>query len=149
MNEAQVVRLRGHHLLCMLTWAGTGYSPAFTAKFDDSINALKQGVPVEVVLGPDDMCQTLDPDTTPDYHCDLPRNFDRDAMSLAAISEHLGLELKIGSRFTVDEALLTRMRLHYKSGDIRPACTTCQWRDFCTDIAADDFACTRLKAGVA
>ena len=28
------IKLRAHHLLCLLTYVGKGYSPAFTANYD-------------------------------------------------------------------------------------------------------------------
>lgn len=141
-----VIRLRGHHLLCMLTWAGRGYSEEFTALFDKVVPAIRNGAIIEIVKGPDDLCQTLDPQTTPDYHCLGENELWRDDNAIASINERLGLSLAIGGRFTVDEAMLGTLQAEYKSGAIRPACERCQWRDFCTEIADDDFKVTRFEA---
>ena len=37
------VRLRAHHLLCLLTYVGKGYSPAFTANYDKMVKRLAGG----------------------------------------------------------------------------------------------------------
>ena len=37
------VRLRAHHLLCLLTYVGKGYSPAFTANYDKVVRRLGEG----------------------------------------------------------------------------------------------------------
>ncbi|OWU61413.1 2Fe-2S ferredoxin, partial [Staphylococcus aureus] len=37
------IRLRGHHLLCMLTYVGKGYSPAFVENYDAMAGRLGRG----------------------------------------------------------------------------------------------------------
>jgi uncharacterized protein len=53
------VRLRPHHLLCMLSYAGRGYSPAFVANFDAVVRRLEAGEEIVVVSGADDICIPL------------------------------------------------------------------------------------------
>ena len=61
---------RAHHLLCMLTFAGDGYTPEFVANFAAIVARIGAGEAVELVDGPDDVCAPLDgPD---DIHCDDP-----------------------------------------------------------------------------
>ena len=48
------VRLRPHHLLCLLTYVGKGYSPAFTANYDAIAMRIEQGEELLIVSGPDD-----------------------------------------------------------------------------------------------
>ena len=51
-----MIRLRPHHLLCMLTYAGRGYTPRFTSGMDDLIHRLGQGEEILLIEGPDDIC---------------------------------------------------------------------------------------------
>ena len=61
------IRLRAHHLLCLLTWAGKGYSPAFTAGFTVIATRIAAGEAVVLVDGPDDVCAPMLDD--PGCHC--------------------------------------------------------------------------------
>jgi hypothetical protein len=52
-----VIRLRPHHLLCLLAFTGEGYSPAFVEKAKRLQRAfLEKTAAVEVVRGLDDLC---------------------------------------------------------------------------------------------
>ncbi|WP_292282104.1 DUF1284 domain-containing protein, partial [Mesorhizobium sp.] len=61
------VRLRAHHLLCLLTYVGKGYSPAFTANYDVVVKRLAGGEDILIVSGPDDICAPLLSESEP--HC--------------------------------------------------------------------------------
>ena len=61
------VRLRPHHLLCVLTHVGRGYSPAFTANMSKIAQRLGAGEDIELVARPDDICAPLL--TDPDRFC--------------------------------------------------------------------------------
>ncbi len=50
------VELRPHHLLCMLTYVGKGYSPAFCANYDAVLARLSAGEEILLVDGPDSVC---------------------------------------------------------------------------------------------
>ena len=47
------VRLRAHHLLCMLTYVGKGYSPAFVENYEAIAARLSAGEEIEMVAGPE------------------------------------------------------------------------------------------------
>ncbi|MDJ0930339.1 DUF1284 domain-containing protein [Breoghania sp.] len=53
------VELRGHHLLCLLTYVGNGYSATFSAAYDKVVERLNSGKEVEIVRGPDAICRAL------------------------------------------------------------------------------------------
>lgn len=59
MAEKDTVRLRGHHLLCLLTYKGLGYSPEFVAGMTATAARLVAGATAEIVEGPDDICEPL------------------------------------------------------------------------------------------
>ena len=53
------VALRAHHLLCMLTYVGKGYSAEFAHNFDGLASRLAAGEEVLLVEGPDAICAPL------------------------------------------------------------------------------------------
>jgi hypothetical protein len=54
---AGVIRLRPHHLLCLIAFQGEGYSPGFVEKTGGLRRALlTDDMVVELVRGPDDLC---------------------------------------------------------------------------------------------
>lgn len=54
------VRLRPHHLLCMLTYVGKGYTSGFVENYDRVAARLNAGEEdIELVDGPDDICTGL------------------------------------------------------------------------------------------
>jgi len=51
------IRLRGHHLLCLLSFSGEGYSPAFVERFRNLADSYRNpGTVVQVLCSPDDAC---------------------------------------------------------------------------------------------
>ena len=62
-----MIKLRPHHLLCILTYVGKGYSKPFTENFDAICERINQGERnVEIIKGPDDVCapRLCDPEDT-------------------------------------------------------------------------------------
>jgi hypothetical protein len=58
MSDAPAeARLRGHHLLCLLSFSGEGYSDAFVARFQELATLYRNPDSlVEVLASPDDAC---------------------------------------------------------------------------------------------
>lgn len=57
MSAREHVRLRGHHLLCLLLYEGKGYSRAFVDNMDKIYSMLQSGrARVQLVQGDDDIC---------------------------------------------------------------------------------------------
>jgi len=51
------IRLRGHHLLCLLSFSGDGYSPEFVERFRSLADSYREpGLVVRVLASPDDAC---------------------------------------------------------------------------------------------
>lgn len=141
------VRLRGHHLLCLLTFSGHGYTPGFTRNMERIARRLAAGEEAEMVEGPDDICVALVDELGPgDAHCTLCHVGERDRKAIAAVSERVGHPLAPPGRITFDHDTLTRLRAAFAGGAIRAACEDCEWSAFCTAIAANGFAGTRLSA---
>lgn len=146
-----MIRLRPHHLLCMLTYAGRGYTPRFTAGMDNLIRRLGSGEEIVVVEGPDDICAPWLTEAGSDTeirapHCHEPRITGRDQRAAADISRLLAREITTDSRLRLDAGLLMRLRQAYRADTIRSGCASCEWKNFCDSLSAADFAGCRLQA---
>ncbi len=131
-------RLRPHHMLCMLTYAGKGYSPAFTANMTVVVGRIAGGEPIEIVSGPDDICAPLLSD--PDPHCHRESVAERDRLAAEALGPIMGVGAPAaGSGFSLDCGQLGQLRQAFRHGGFRVACAGCQWQELCSDIARDDF----------
>lgn len=139
-----MIRLRAHHLLCLLTYAGKGYSPAFTAGFTAIAARIAAGEAVVMTEGPDDVCAPmLD---SPGCHCRNASVARRDAQAARDVAALLGRPVRPGQRLVLDSATIARMRRAFAQGTIRSACAGCDWSSLCRDIAGDGFAATVLPA---
>ena len=138
------VRLRPHHLLCVLTYVGKGYSPAFTANLTAIAERLAAGEAIEIVEGPDDVCAPLLDD--PDPHCRRRRVSDRDRAAAGEIGGLLARPIAAGTRMTLGERRVRQLRAAFSEGRIRRACGGCEWQDLCGAVAAGGFAEVTLTA---
>ena len=137
------VRLRPHHLFCVLTYVGRGYSPAFTANMTAVAERLGAGEDIELVAGPDDICAPLL--DCPDPHCHRASVMERDRAAARDLHALLGLDVRTGAHWVLDEDLISRLRAAFASHQIRSACTGCEWVDLCGSIAASGFDGAVLK----
>jgi uncharacterized protein len=138
-----VIRLRGHHLLCLQTYKGLGYSPRFIAGMDAVAARLNAGEPVKIVDGPDDICAGWADD--PANHCREPDAAVRDARALAAFSSLLARPMAVGASLPEAARRIAEARTAFAAGTIRQGCAGCPWMQTCDAIAADGFAGTRLR----
>lgn len=131
------VRLRAHHLLCMLTFVGEGYSPEFVANFRRLVERLGRdddvGEEIEIVDGPDDVCAPLL--CAPDCHCVKPGPATRDRLAVEQVSALLGLPVGPGARLRLSAERVASLRAAFAQGSIRAACEGCQWKSLCDRIA--------------
>ncbi|PSJ59417.1 DUF1284 domain-containing protein [Pseudaminobacter soli (ex Li et al. 2025)] len=136
------VRIRAHHLLCMLTYVGKGYSGAFTANYDKIVERLGTGEDMLLVAGPDDICTPLLADR--EEHCFGQSVIERDESAAKAVESLLGQPISPGEHIVLDAGKLTEMRAAFRTGGIRQACVGCEWHALCTAIAEGNFPNTRL-----
>lgn len=52
-----VIKLRGHHLICLHFFSGEGYNPEFISNLREIIKQVEAGGDIEVYPGPDDVCK--------------------------------------------------------------------------------------------
>lgn len=138
------VRLRAHHLLCLLTYVGKGYSPAFTANYDVIAGRLGAGEDILVVAGPDDICAPLLGESGP--HCRNDSVIERDRLAARDVGDLLSRPIGAGTRLVLDAATLTFLRQAFSTGQTRNACGGCEWSSLCTTIAAAGYEAVRLRA---
>jgi hypothetical protein len=138
------IRLRAHHLLCMLTFVGKGYSPRFVENYETIAARLSSGEPIEIVEGPDDICRPLvEKSETP--HCLGASVTARDAAALLAVSASMEASLEPGAMLTPSAALVGRLRTHFSTGQLRGACAGCEWSGLCDAVAAGGYARARVR----
>jgi hypothetical protein len=136
------VRLRAHHLLCLLTYVGKGYSPAFTANYNVVVKRLAGGEDILIVSGPDDICAPLLEE--PEPHCLRESAAERDRLAARDVGAFLNRPIQAGDRFVLDAPSLAGMRKAFSAGLTRQACSGCEWSSLCDTVAAGGFGDTRL-----
>ncbi len=126
----------------MLTYVGKGYSPAFTANYDEIAGRLASGEDILLVAGPDDVCAPLL--GTNGCHCFNESVTARDAKALQAVSALLGQSLAPGSHIRLDAPMLATMRGAFATGQTREACRDCEWFALCSSVAEGGYAGVRV-----
>lgn len=138
------MQLRGHHFLCILTYRGYGYTPAFVENMSSIVADISKGRPVRLIDGPDDICNGL---TSADrilcnHDCGKAETREIDRLAVDEISGLL--PVATASPLVLDAATVEAMRQAFANQGIRSACRRCSWSEFCTKISGEGFAETRL-----
>lgn len=141
------IRLRPHHLLCMLSFVGKGYTPAFTANMASIISRLGAGETILTVEGPDDICAPIA--GAPSSHCHLQSARRRDIAAATAVGGLLGMAIHPGTRLCLTAETIIRLQQAFASGSIRKACAACEWGQLCTSVANSGFANSLLSEDAA
>lgn len=131
------VRLRPHHLLCLLTYVGKGYSAAFTANYDAIAVRISDGEDVVIIAGLDDICAPLLAGAEP--HCHRDSVIERDRLALRDLGELLESRPRLGQHVVLVPSLLKQMREAFAAGRTRTACVGCEWHSLCTTISASGY----------
>jgi uncharacterized protein len=140
------IPLRGHHFLCMLTYKGHGYTPAFVARMDETMAEIASGHPVVLTHGPDHLCVALTEGCGHEGHCREARTVERDDRAIASLASILPLQ---NGAFLITSDQLATLRELFASGAIRAACHDCEWMPLCDQIVAEGFDGVRLSHAVA
>lgn len=133
------MRLRGHHFLCLLTYKGLGYTPAFVENMTAVATRINAGAKVILHAGPDDICVALTPADRAacNHDCAKPETAALDDMAEKATVAVLGHGLN--DAFTLDAEKVTKLRAAFLTGESRSACGLCRWRALCDEIAGSGF----------
>jgi hypothetical protein len=136
-----VIRLRPHHLMCILTYVGRGYTPSFVRNLDRVIERIRSGAEILLVDEPDDICAAFDSD---ERHCERPSVTERDRAAVQALAGSFGERLDAGAPFSLSATTLGEMRGEYLRTR-EQTCGGCEWYELCGTIASNAFAETKLK----
>jgi hypothetical protein len=138
------VRLRGHHFLCILTYRGYGYTPAFVANMTEIVGDIGRGRPIQLIEGPDAICGglTAEDRRACNHDCSRAETQELDRLAVEEVGDLLGTDFS--GLIVIDREKVIRMRVAFAERTIRSACRRCPWSDFCTEIAAEGFAATKL-----
>lgn len=136
------VALRAHHLLCVLTYVGKGYSAAFVDNYDTIAARLAAGEAVRIVDGPDDICVPLIREN--EAHCWSSRVVARDRRATRDLEYLMGRPVTPGESMVLDAELLANLRGAFARNRIRGACHGCQWTALCTRVARDGYTKARI-----
>ena len=120
------VRLRGHHLLCLRTFAGEGYDAGFLDNLRSVLARAEAEGAVLVVDGADDVCAAC-PTLGRDGRCEHQPEADADIRALDALALEL-LGARAGDVVRLGEPAL--------SGEaaarwLAEACVGCEWEIVC------------------
>jgi uncharacterized protein len=140
------ILLRPHHLLCMLTFAGEGYSAEFVTNFERIARRIARGTQaIEIVFGPDDICAPILDDSS--CHCLNASIRERDRLAAVALADLLQQPIEEAALLQLNRETLDHMRTAFAAGTIRKACVGCQWSPICDSIAKNNFSQTALLCG--
>lgn len=90
-----MLKLRGHHLICLHFFRGEGYSREFVANLREVVGRAQAGEEIELIAGPDDVCRAC-PALEGDK-CQAEPGVDTAIREMdAEAAAHLGL--KVGER---------------------------------------------------
>ncbi|MEM9580027.1 MAG: DUF1284 domain-containing protein [Pseudomonadota bacterium] len=131
------VYLRAHHLLCILTYIGKGYGPAFTDNMTVIAGRISAGEMIEIVDGPDDICAPRRAET--DAHCCDESIRNRDLKAAVDIERVVRRPVHRGARFSFDGDLLKRLRAAFTQDQVRSACGHCQWSEICSAVSRNGY----------
>lgn len=121
-----MIKLRGHHLICLRFFRGEGYDPAFLEKLQEVLR--RAGTEwIEVVAGPDEVCRACP--FLKEEQCTHPETSEAEirAMDRAALEI---LDLAPGSRLKWPEKAPENLRKGFRNW-ARDFCEECSWRAAC------------------
>lgn len=136
------IQLRPHHLLCVLTFKGKGYTPAFVENYETIVDRLNSGETIEIIDGPDALCGPMLDE--PECHCRNESVSLRDRQALDAVRDVLSLPTGT-TRLALNSTTLARLRAAFKDGRLRQACKGCEWESLCSAIAQKEFRGCRFQ----
>jgi len=117
-----MLRLRPHHILCILGFRGLGYDASFVENMKQVVDRYFRGEEVKVVEGADDICIKCPHNSG--QGCSLyGENVVRLDRRVASL-----LELYFGERYASRD-LLERVAERIGVGTFRGLCRNCPWRE--------------------
>jgi uncharacterized protein len=121
-KKVMTIKLRGHHLLCLLGYRGMGYSEDFCLNMTEIYETLrtKPETKIVIVSGPDDVCRAY-PSDKPN-HCNGAVHIQD-----TAVLNRLGLEPGYEGSW---HAVCSLVAEHVAPADISQLCSSCPWESY-------------------
>ncbi|MEW6054034.1 MAG: DUF1284 domain-containing protein [Nitrospirota bacterium] len=125
-SSGKIIRLRGHHLICLHFFSGEGYNAEFIANLRALLDHAKSGIEIHVSPGADDVCRA----------CPSLRNeacfHEADAESLiremdATALRLMGLSCQSRITWQETEKMLPEILRHWAG----KYCMECSWKRIC------------------
>jgi hypothetical protein len=121
-----MIRLRGHHLICLHFFQGEGYSPEFVDNLKEVISRAELGTPINIVDGADDVCASCP-------HLDYDKCMHKpDSDQGVALLDQMALkflDLKPDHSVTWEQA---KNKTESMSSDqFSEFCYNCDWENLC------------------
>ncbi|MBQ3391917.1 MAG: DUF1284 domain-containing protein [Lachnospiraceae bacterium] len=125
LKSERPVRLRSHHLLCMQTFVGNGYSEAFVENMKQVLARLAAEATPGFMLaeGADDLCAACPNLVNGQCTSQNPGQFDALVMKcLSTAGEKARMMTEIPPSLRMTEELLEQ------------CCPGCEWKDLCREV---------------
>ncbi len=138
-----VTPIRGHHLICMLTYMGEGYSKEFVENMNAVVRAIHEKRALHLVGGADQICRCCNSFSK---LCVSKTMFDCDKGAVELINTVLNLEhpWTLGSDINLSESHIVNLRSVYLERLHLSVCDGCRWLQLCRDCAQSGFKNVRL-----
>ncbi len=125
-NLKPIIKLRGHHLVCLHFFKGEGYNSEFLENLEDLLRKVETGEEIEICSGADDVCKECpylrgEMCLYDEGAEDEIREMDRNALRL--------LRLRVNGRVTWKSLREKIPKIIHKWS--REYCEECDWRKVC------------------
>ncbi len=121
-----MIRLRGHHLICLNFYSGEGYSREFVLNLEEVMHRARKGETILIVSGADDICRACP--TLRGDECVSTEGADAEIRKMDAKAlDFLGV--KTGSKVYWEE--VAQKVLKAPAEWLLSFCEGCGWRDAC------------------
>lgn len=130
--------LRPHHLLCLQTFVGHGYSPDFTKHmtYIKSLLTADPNTAITLVAGPDDLCGHC-PNCV-DGSCTSPKPAVFDHLVGQKLNTTEDTENEAPKHTDASDSLLTLHGipsiLHMSEQLLAECCPDCEWKELCVEV---------------
>ena len=125
---SSVIHLRPHHLLCLQTFIGHGYSEEFIIqmKYVQKLIRQESGATIRLVTGVDDLCRHCPNCVAGACTSDKPALFDRLTLEKLSLTQDPLIQLHgIPQVLQISESIL------------HECCPGCEWKKLCRTVICD------------
>lgn len=122
----KVIKVRGHHLICLNFFSGEGYDEDFVRNLEQVVSELKSGVTFQIVYGSDDICYRCP--NLKNNKCYYKEDSDEGILRMDMVALDL-LKVRIGQRLRWDEIEVNIAKVLRKWKSLY--CNLCEWRYVC------------------